>query len=658
MNTSYTGDQILLELTLDDGALGKYPRAYVQQADGTIIQIINLAPAGSHGSYVNYYTPTVTGFIKITYKVFTDNTYSVLDNYKLSEDLYRVVSRTVELNQIKQAIWSEDISGYAITNSAGKVLFSLTSQTGNAASQESLDAFIATFNQRVTEARAGYWDNLPRLDTYVSSRVSQTAFDNKLPNARVALMDNLVRLDETVSSRSQQVIADAILTLLETRLTVQRSNNLDYLDQPVSTNGNNIAAIKAKTDQITFDSGLVRAIAQTIADKTGFRLSIAGVGDISSATWNEPILNHNTPGTTGNALIESMNINPAEAQQIANAVWDAPRSAHTSTGTFGQANQGIVTAQRANNLDNLDVPVSSVSGGGGGPIYIPGLTPERIANLDHLDEAVSLKATKVQANAILAKTNLIPNDVARESTLQLRPTNPLLDSDARLARIDANISSRATPADLAPLAKESSMANGFGNVMTYLYQLSAQIAPKAELSDVLAALSVLAKEVSVQGVQGTANQILSAQITPQDVWENSIRTLTGAVDTTIDLSALATSAQIDSIKQELIQSLTNWGPKLVVGINPYTDTMDLMAWLEKNGLISYDASRAWVKIYDKDDTLVMEVGPDELISDQGIFNFTRGSASTILFKNQTYTCEVIIERESTTYHGFVPISVF
>jgi hypothetical protein len=46
---------------------------------------------------------------------------------------------------------------------------------------------------------------------------------------------------------------------------------------------------------------------------------------------------------------------------IAAAVWDQLRANHLLDGSFGQALQGVLTAQRAINLDNLDLPISSVA---------------------------------------------------------------------------------------------------------------------------------------------------------------------------------------------------------------------------------------------------------------------------------------------------------
>ena len=119
-------------------------------------------------------------------------------------------------------------------------------------------------------------------------------------------------------------------------VSTTRANNLDNLDVTVSsresetdaasrfatTDGKN-TAIKAKTDQLLFTGGNVHADAKVVSDKTGYQT------------------------TSGDKNL------------IADAVWDEDRGDHTAVDSFGEANQGVVSTARANNLDNLDATVSS-----------------------------------------------------------------------------------------------------------------------------------------------------------------------------------------------------------------------------------------------------------------------------------------------------------
>lgn len=53
------------------------------------------------------------------------------------------------------------------------------------------------------------------------------------------------------------------------------------------------------------------------------------------------------------------------AVQIAAAVWSALRAPYAAvTGSFGEALQGLLTPARAAALDNLDMPISSITSGG------------------------------------------------------------------------------------------------------------------------------------------------------------------------------------------------------------------------------------------------------------------------------------------------------
>ena len=119
-------------------------------------------------------------------------------------------------------------------------------------------------------------------------------------------------------------------------ISTARANNLDNLDTTVSSRESEInaatrfgttdsknTAIKAKTDQLQFTAGNVHADSKVVSDKTGYQTTL---GDKSG---------------------------------VADAVWDESRGAHTVAGTFGESNQGVLSTQRANNLDNLDTTVSS-----------------------------------------------------------------------------------------------------------------------------------------------------------------------------------------------------------------------------------------------------------------------------------------------------------
>jgi hypothetical protein len=103
------------------------------------------------------------------------------------------------------------------------------------------------------------------------------------------------------------------------------SDNYDVngRDAAISSLQSDIAAIKVITDQITFTSGNVNSDAQVVSDKIDYALS-------SSAR------------TT-----------------LVGDIWNAARSSYMALGSFGEALQGVLSVARADNLDNLDVLVST-----------------------------------------------------------------------------------------------------------------------------------------------------------------------------------------------------------------------------------------------------------------------------------------------------------
>uniref|UniRef100_A0A7C4U1X6 Uncharacterized protein n=1 Tax=Caldisericum exile TaxID=693075 RepID=A0A7C4U1X6_9BACT len=113
-----------------------------------------------------------------------------------------------------------------------------------------------------------------QLDVAVSSRASATDYTS----ARAAKLDNL---DATISSR-----ASASTALSN---TVWTDTKAGYIDVAISSrapeSGGNIAAIKAKTDQLSFTvANRVDANALQVGDKTGYSLSSSGIDAIWDAT--------------------------------------------------------------------------------------------------------------------------------------------------------------------------------------------------------------------------------------------------------------------------------------------------------------------------------------------------------------------------------------
>ena len=153
---------------------------------------------------------------------------------------------------------------------------------------------------------------------------------------------------------------DAPVSLLQTEAdALARYTNLqadtDNIDTNVITALTDIGLIKAKTDLLSFTGANVNANAIVVTDKSNYALSATTISTIIDSVWNEASASHLIAGSTGAVLAGSV-LTPA---QVATAIWDEPRASHVVVGTFGEANQGVLSTTRANNLDFLDVAVSS-----------------------------------------------------------------------------------------------------------------------------------------------------------------------------------------------------------------------------------------------------------------------------------------------------------
>ena len=137
-------------------------------------------------------------------------------------------------------------------------------------------------------------------------------------------------------TRSQHTAVGSFGEASQGIISTGRADNLDNLDATISsresesdagtrfgtTDGKN-TAIKVKTDQLQYTGGNVHADSKVVSDKTGYST------------------------TSG------------DKAGTADAVWDELKAGHVAAGSFGETNQGIVSVSRADNLDNLDVTVSS-----------------------------------------------------------------------------------------------------------------------------------------------------------------------------------------------------------------------------------------------------------------------------------------------------------
>jgi hypothetical protein len=147
----------------------------------------------------------------------------------------------------------------------------------------------------------------------------------------------------------------------------------------------------------------------------------------------------------------------------------------------------------------------------------------------------------------------------------------------------------------------------------------------------------------------------------QEVWEYANRTLTEPVEIVgvPDASLLATEQDVIDAKNEIINLLDTWEARGSMSMDKATDSLELIAWLTKNGETVLDASTCNMEIRDSDDNIIATIGTDNSISPvAGLFKFTRGGASAIILKNRTYVMKIIITRGAETYRGNVSINTY
>lgn len=192
----------------------------------------------------------------------------------------------------------------------------------------------------------------------------------------------VTNIDAAISSR-----APASTALSTAQWTNGRASNLDNLDATVSSrlptssyvapDNADIAAIKVKTDQLTFTSSNVNANAQVVSDKTGYALTVAQHTQIASDVWDS-LLSAHTMASTFGANAQTPAINPT---QVAQAVWNALTASYTVSGSFGNNLQNAVLAASgiAASVWNALLVNYNASGSFGANAQNPSITPTQVS---------------------------------------------------------------------------------------------------------------------------------------------------------------------------------------------------------------------------------------------------------------------------------------
>ncbi len=149
---------------------------------------------------------------------------------------------------------------------------------------------------------AAVWSHSTRQITDMSSTAAKAVWDVLLSVITAAgSIGKLVKdnLDAAVSSRSTLTASDVQSALDAQGYTSSRAIRLDNLDVAVSTRlasssytapaNADILAIRAKTDQLSFTSGNVHAVAQVVADKSGYALSTSATSALVASLFGQTV---------------------------------------------------------------------------------------------------------------------------------------------------------------------------------------------------------------------------------------------------------------------------------------------------------------------------------------------------------------------------------
>lgn len=204
-----------------------------------------------------------------------------------------------------------------------------------------------------------------------------------------------------------------------------------------------------------------------------------------------------------------------------------------------------------------------------------------------------IAALSLLITGIKNKTDNLPPDPAKETSVQQRPTNPVLTTDLRLNKLDANISTRATPFDisaaLAGIATSAQLSSGLGIVVNEVNQNEAILNTLSTLSLAIKAKTdtLPAQPASKGNVDSSEAAILAAiagipapgGISAADVWTYGTRLLTDSRLANLDalISSRATPLDITNNSSHQYNIITSTTFKNISG------DQEVIVWIDKDG---------------------------------------------------------------------------
>ena len=246
-----------------------------------------------------------------------------------------------------------------------------------------------------------------------------------------------------------------------------------------------------------------------------------------------------------------------------------------------------------NKLNNITAKVIAIQSK---TQYIP-VDPATTSGLSAVSMQIRDDIATVDAkmDLVVEDVNRIPPDPARQSSVLAIPTNPLLTTDARLANLDARISTRSTltSIDLASIAKKADVTAAKNEIVseieinrdridgvktdTVYTKVDTDRIPldPATLASISAAEAAILDAISHISGGGSGG----GTIDPAAIWSYPTRTITqDPASFGPDISNLATKADVAAITG--VSQYTN---RMTTTFNTTTGDQEVLAWAEKDG---------------------------------------------------------------------------
>ena len=136
--------------------------------------------------------------------------------------------------------------------------------------------------------------------------------------------------------------------------------------------------------------------------------------------------------------------------------------------------------------------------------------------------------------------------------------------------------------------------------------------------------------------------------------------ITKETPTEIDLSPLATAAQLLNVKQELLETLAHKQQQVKVavsGLNP-SNELEFQTWLNLDGYPVEQPSSATLSVMNPNGVVIFTLSSSTPPTAHGVFKMVKSAATDSVVSGQSYTVYATVTKAQTTYASITSISVF